>query len=92
MYIYYLEKRGVPFYVGRTGSLNERLTDHKRKFGNKINIVVIQECDYSDSMQLETKYIIEYSKKFKLKNKNTGEAHQQLKIKRLKQFTGQIYR
>ena len=42
-YLYNTENNKI-FYVGRTGSVEDRRRDHKRNFNN-INFVVIEECE-----------------------------------------------
>lgn len=84
MYIYHLEKNGIPFYVGRASCLVNRFADHKKRFGNDIEIKEIEQCDYGDSAELETKYIVEYLGKYgKLENKHIGKAHHERIKKRL---------
>lgn len=57
MYIYCLQykKTGLVFYVGRTGRLDDRIQEHKRRF-NEIDFVfvVLEECE---------DYIKQYSKR-----------------------------
>lgn len=83
MYIYKLTKNEIPFYIGRTGNLKSRLLDHKKNYGNNIKMIEIDNCDYLDSVDLESYYINQYLKDgYILKNKhiNTTSKIKQKKI------------
>ena len=42
--IYYLHREdNIPFYVGYTKHLKNRLNDHRRKKGNNVELIVIDE-------------------------------------------------
>ena len=82
MYIYALLKNDIPFYVGRTAHLKNRLNTHKKKYGNDISIKEIDSCDYNDSVELESYYIKQYlSKGYRLnKQINTTTDKQRKKL------------
>lgn len=69
MYIYLLSKNEVPFYIGRSSNLKERLKGHKKVFGADIEIIELDSCDYADSIDLESFYIKKFiSNGYALKN------------------------
>jgi hypothetical protein len=72
--IYSLEKNNIPFYIGKTiNSLNRRLSNHKKIFGNDISISPVDECTVYDWRFWEEYYISLFkSWGFNLKNKNNG--------------------
>ena len=53
--IYWLEdKKGVPFYVGQTTNVNQRLSCHRSKFKTDlINLFVIESCTSDNALELE---------------------------------------
>ena len=72
--IYYLHREdNIPFYVGYTKHLKNRLNDHRRKKGNNVELIVIDECLEENKKIIETMYIQLFkSWGFKLENQNTG--------------------
>jgi len=72
--IYYLHKGDdIPFYIGYTKYLKNRLNDHRRKKGNEVEMVEIDECLEKDKKLIETMYIQLFkSWGFQLENKNDG--------------------
>ena len=69
--IYHLEQNNIPFYVGKTKSPNNRLYDHKKRFGKDIKMIILEKCD--DWKEAECRWIKEYkSRGYKLQNKNKG--------------------
>lgn len=71
--IYSLEKNNIPFYVGKCTNINTRFSQHKKTFGNGINIKVLELVEVKD-WKLKEKYYIELFKSngYELKNKNNG--------------------
>lgn len=43
-YIYYLEKNGVPFYIGKTKHLVRRKHKHKEQHGLDVNLHILDHC------------------------------------------------
>jgi hypothetical protein len=90
--IYYLHRGDdVPFYIGYTKNKNNRLNDHRRKKGNNIEMVEIDECEEKDKKIIETMYIQLFkSWGFKLENCNEGGGgpihHNQKSIEKYKQW------
>ena len=72
--IYYLHRGDdVPFYVGYTKHLKNRLNDHRRKKGNEVEMIEIDECLEEDKKTIETMYIHLFkSWGFSLENQNNG--------------------
>jgi hypothetical protein len=72
--IYYLHKGDeIPFYIGKSISVNRRFNEHKCIFGNKIFLVIIDEVPTFEWKFWEKHYISLYkSWGFKLENKNNG--------------------
>lgn len=72
--IYYLHKGDdIPFYIGYTKHLKNRLNDHRRKKGNEVEMIEIDECLEKDKKLIETMYIQLFkSWGFQLENKNGG--------------------
>ena len=72
--IYYLHKGDdIPFYIGYTKHLKNRLNDHRRKKGNEVEMIEIDECLEKDKKLIETMYIQLFkSWGFQLENKNDG--------------------
>ncbi len=72
--IYYLHKGDdIPFYVGYTKHLKNRLNDHRHKKGNGVEMIEIDECLEKDKKLIETMYIQLFkSWGFQLENKNDG--------------------
>ncbi len=58
--IYHLERNKIPFYVGKTSNIKKRFTAHKKKYGNNISIVVIEEVNDKDWKELERYHIETY--------------------------------
>lgn len=70
--IYYLHYgNNVPFYIGKTTNILRRLNNHKQKFGNNVNLVIIKE---SNNWKFWEKYYIALYKKlgYTLQNRNEG--------------------
>jgi group I intron endonuclease len=90
--IYYLHRGdNVPFYVGYTKHLKNRLNDHRRKKGNEVEIVEIDECLGEDKKLIETMYIQLFKNwGFNLENCNTGGGgpsfHNEESIEKYKQW------
>lgn len=90
--IYYLHREdNIPFYVGYTKHLKNRLNDHRRKKGNSIELVVIDECLEENKKIIETMYIQLFkSWGFKLENQNAGgggpSCHTKESIERYKNW------
>ncbi len=72
--IYYLHRGdNIPFYIGYTKHLKNRLNDHRRKKGNEVEMIEIDECLEEDKKLIETMYIQLFkSWEFNLENCNTG--------------------
>ena len=75
-YIYELSKNGIPFYIGKSVDIQERLKKHKQRFGFDITICNIDEVNSvskNDWKPLEQYWITQYKAwGFKLENKNDG--------------------
>jgi hypothetical protein len=41
--IYHLEIDGIPFYVGKTTRIEKRLNEHKKRFGDDVKMIIIDE-------------------------------------------------
>lgn len=76
IFIYYLTKQNedIPFYIGKTKNIKNRLIEHKYKKRNyNINIKIIDEINENEWSFWEKHYISLFkSWGFKLKNKNDG--------------------
>ncbi len=71
--IYILEKNNIPFYVGKCNNINVRFSQHKKTYGDNINIKILELVENKDWKDKEKYYIELYSSKgFKLENKNKG--------------------
>jgi hypothetical protein len=72
-YIYLLEKNNIPFYIGKTKNITIRKNSHKKKYGKKIEFIILDECS-DNSWKFLEKYWIEQFKQwgFILNNKNNG--------------------
>jgi len=71
--IYYLERNGEPFYIGKTCNDKERLYKHKLQFGKNVVLNVIDEVDDNEWKFWEGHYIgLFKSWGFKLENRNNG--------------------
>ena len=70
--IYYLHRGDdIPFYIGKTTNIGNRLSHHKKNFGIDVDLEVINEV--KDWKFWESYYIKEYQDKgYKLENKNAG--------------------
>jgi len=81
--IYYLHKGdGVPFYIGYTKHLKNRLNGHRREKGNEVEMVEIDECLEEDKKLIETMYIYLFkSWGFSLENQNDGGGGPMFKSK-----------
>lgn len=74
-YIYILERKGIPFYVGKTKNPTRRKHTHYKKYNTDINLVIIDECsDDREDWKFWESYWIEQFKSwnFILDNKNNG--------------------
>lgn len=70
--IYCLERNNIPFYIGKTRS-GDRLSAHKRKYGDDILLIVLDEIPTKEWKFWEKYYISLFkSWGFKLENKNNG--------------------
>jgi hypothetical protein len=56
--IYHLERNGTPFYVGKTDRTKKRLKEHKKRFGDDIEMVIIDEVE--DWKTAESEWINHY--------------------------------
>jgi predicted GIY-YIG superfamily endonuclease len=73
VYIYFLEKNNIPFYIGYTKSLKQRLSSHRRKYGIETEMVELDLIDNKDKKQSESFYIQLFkSWGFRLLNQNEG--------------------
>ena len=73
IYIYILLRHNVPFYVGKTNNLSNRLSEHKKKFNRDIEIEAIHLVENNDWKFWENHYIDLFkSWGFNLTNKNRG--------------------
>ena len=72
--IYFLEKNQIPFYIGKTRmKLNHRLSHHKLKFGEGIDIKLLEETLENEWKEAESYWIGQFRQwGFKLENKNNG--------------------
>ena len=90
--IYYLHRGDdIPFYIGYTKHKSNRLNDHRRKKGNEIEMVEIDECLEKNKKVIETMYIQLFkSWGFILENKNEGGggilSHSKESIEKYKQW------
>jgi len=73
IYIYYLEKNNIPFYVGYTNNKTTRLNHHRKKYGIEVDLVELEVVKEIDKKHIETFYIDLFKMwGFKLLNKNKG--------------------
>jgi predicted GIY-YIG superfamily endonuclease len=73
VYIYFLEKNNIPFYIGYTKNLKQRLNAHRRKYGIETEMVELDLIDNKDKKQSESFYIQLFkSWGFRLLNQNEG--------------------
>lgn len=71
--IYILERNNIPFYVGKTNNLKNRLANHKKKFGKEIQIIELDKVPMHEWLFWENHYIsLIKSWGFNLLNKNNG--------------------
>ena len=78
--IYHLELDGIPFYVGKSKQPDHRIYNHKKRFGNNIKMVILEECD--DWKEAECRWISKYkSLGYNLQNKNKGGGGPETYIK-----------
>jgi hypothetical protein len=72
--IYYLcKKDGIPFYVGKSNNINQRIYNHRRIYGLDISLEVLDEVNMENWRFWETHYISLFkSWGFKLTNQNNG--------------------
>jgi hypothetical protein len=73
VFIYYLHKGdNIPFYIGKTGDLNQRLREHKNKKGECF-IEVLEEVNIDEWVEKEKLYIKKYlDLGYVLNNQNFG--------------------
>lgn len=70
-YIYILEKNGIPFYIGKTNTIPQRKSHHKKLKGGEF--VIIDEIEDSKWKFWECYWIEQFRQwGFKLENKNKG--------------------
>jgi hypothetical protein len=73
IYIYYLHKNNVPFYVGKAIDVRRRLNKHKIDKGENISLVVIDEVSQNEWRFWESYWIYQFKCwGFILENKNSG--------------------
>lgn len=71
-YIYHLERNGIPFYVGQTKAIYNRISSHKATFGD-FDFKVVYKCNDGRELVYESFYIWYYSKLgHNLENKSFG--------------------
>jgi len=71
--IYLLEKNHMPFYVGKCNNINVRYCQHKKTYGEGINIKILELVEDEDWKITERYYIALFkSQGFNLENKNKG--------------------
>ena len=74
-YIYELSRNGTPFYVGKTINPDLRIINHKKKRGQNISLILIDEImgDKTQWIPIESYWIEQYRQwGFELENKNKG--------------------
>lgn len=72
-YIYYLEKEGIPFYVGKAVDVRRRKNKHYITYGRDIELVVIDEINNNDWRFWESYWISQFKTwGFNLDNRNNG--------------------
>jgi hypothetical protein len=75
--IYVLEKNNIPFYIGKTKNTNRRKNRHKQKYGQDIDLIILDE---GEDWKFLEKYWIEQFRYFGFvlsnKNKGGGGPHQ----------------
>lgn len=75
-YIYYLSKNdNVPFYIGKTRNIKNRINEHRLRYGNNVELHIIDTCeDNKKTWKFLESYWIEQFKcwGFVLLNKNNG--------------------
>lgn len=72
-YIYILERNNVPFYVGKTNTLHQRRSHHKKHKGDDLIFTIIDEVDDIKWKFWEYYWISQFiTWGFKLENKNQG--------------------
>jgi hypothetical protein len=72
-YIYYLEKNNIPFYIGYTKNITNRINAHRQTHGLNTEIIVLDTCLKDNKKFWETFYINLFkSWGFILENKNNG--------------------
>ena len=73
IYIYYLHKNNVPFYVGKAIDVRRRLNKHKIDKGENISLTVIDEVSQNEWRFWESYWICQFKHwGFILENKNGG--------------------
>ena len=71
--IYSLEKNGIPFYVGKCNNISVRYCQHKKTYGDDIDIKILETVENKNWKSREKYYILLFELKgFKLENKNKG--------------------
>lgn len=75
VFIYYLERNNIPFYVGKCKNIVRRKHVHYRTYGNNINIIILDEVgEEKNEWKFWECYYISLFKTwgFQLTNKNEG--------------------
>lgn len=73
IYIYCLYKQNIPFYIGKTKNIKDRISNHKKTFGSNIELIILDQCELGNWKFWERFYISLFiSWGFKLENKNKG--------------------
>jgi hypothetical protein len=73
VYIYYLQKNEIPFYIGKAVDIKRRLNKHKMNKGENISLIVIDEVSEDTWRFWESYWICQFKCwGFILDNKNNG--------------------
>lgn len=69
IYIYALEREGVPFYVGKTTNPNARLSAHRANRGPDLTMKILQAIeDQEHADRMEAAWIWLYGQRYKILN------------------------
>lgn len=72
-YIYILTRNNIPFYVGKTNTVNQRKSHHKKFKGSDLEFVIIDEVKDIEWKYWESFWINKFKTLgFELENKNNG--------------------